>query len=121
MTRSHFDVGKDHEAMKGKLLRLTTEQEDGKIFWDETTAWTAPPKVLMTGTDGRQVVYAHPTGSRKAIKELGRGAERVMETEMDYDRYGNQILDANYGIVENGDRSAFDAARPRRAQVGHAR
>ena len=30
---------------------------------------------------------------------------------MDYDQFGNQTRDANYGIVENGDRTAFDDER----------
>src|SRR5262245_47191590 len=32
VSRSRFDTGRDFEAMKGKLLRLTTETEEGKIF-----------------------------------------------------------------------------------------
>src|SRR4029453_10645439 len=31
ITRSYFNMGRDHEAMKGKLLRLTSETEGGRV------------------------------------------------------------------------------------------
>ncbi|MBI2927403.1 MAG: VCBS repeat-containing protein [Verrucomicrobia bacterium] len=111
VTRSHFDTGRNFEAMKGRLLRLTTEPEDGKAFWDETTAWTTPPRTLRTGVNGQPVVYAHPTGRTRAVKELGQGVERSLESEFAYDDYGNQTLTADFGIVEGNDRSAFNDER----------
>ncbi|MCZ7639104.1 MAG: FG-GAP-like repeat-containing protein [Verrucomicrobia bacterium] len=111
VTRSHFDTGRTNEAMKGKLLRLTAEQEDGGVFWDEETSWTIPPKTLYTGTNGTNVVYVHPTATVKVIKELGQGIERRLETETDFDGYGNQTRLADYGVVVDGDRSAFNDER----------
>lgn len=111
VTRSYFDTGRGFEAMKGKLLRLTTEQEDGRVFSDQTTAWQLPPRTLQVGTNGTAVSFAHPISSTNIIKELGQGIERRLETETDYDDYGNRTRDANYGIVANGDRSAFDDER----------
>jgi RHS repeat-associated protein len=66
---------------------------------------------LMTGTNGEAVTYAHPTGSVKRIIELGQGEERRLESEFAYDRYGNETTNADYGIVVDGDRSAFDDER----------
>jgi RHS repeat-associated protein len=111
VTRSDFDVGRAFEAMKGKLLRLTAEQEDGRVFWEETTTWASPPRVLMTGTNGTNVVFAHPVTKAKVVKELGQGTERRLESGMAFDDFGNQTTNANYGIVENGDLSAFDDER----------
>jgi YD repeat-containing protein len=111
VSRSYFDTGDLFEAMKGKLLRLTTEQEDGQVFRDTSTTWTIPPVVLMTGTNGTNVSFAHPLSSETQIIELGQGTPRTLESEFTYDAYGNQTLDANYGIVENGDRSAFNDER----------
>ncbi len=111
VTVSYFDTGAQYEAMKGKLLRLTTEQEDGQVFRDVTTTWTIPPIVLMTGTNGTNVSYAHPLASRTEIDELGQGTPRTLESEMSYDNYGNQTRLADYGIVTNGDRSAFNDER----------
>ena len=111
ITRSHFDTGRRYEAMKGKLLRVTTEQEDGKVFSDETTSWTDPPVILHTGTNRQTVNFAHPTGCAKLITELGQGAPRHLESEFAYDHYGNQTTNAAYGIVENGNRGAFDDER----------
>src|SRR5262249_18490185 len=111
VTGSYFDTGREFEAMKGKLLRQTAEQEDGAVFNDDTTAWVLPPITLYSGTDGRLVSYAHPSGSVKLIKELGQGTERRLETESSYDNYGNQTRHADYGIVVAGDRSAFNDER----------
>ena len=90
VTRSHFDTGRDFEVMKGKLLRLTTDQENGLIFNDATTVWTIPPVTLYTGTNGVAVQYAHPISATNVIKELGQGIERRLESEMAYDNFGNQ-------------------------------
>jgi RHS repeat-associated protein len=106
VTRSHFDTGRDFEAMKGRLLRLTAEQEDGRVFWDETTTWAVPPSVLHTGTNGQTVNFAHPVASTKTILELGQGEPRRLESEFAYDDYGNRTRTADYGLVANGDRQA---------------
>ena len=111
VTRSHFDTGRDFEAMKGKLLRLTAEQEDGSAFTDESTAWTLPPVTLYTGTNGTNVTYVHPTANVKLVKELGQGTERRLESEFAYDNFGNQTTNTDYGIVVAGDRSAFNDER----------
>jgi RHS repeat-associated protein len=111
VTRSYFDTGSQFEAMKGKLLHLTAEQEDGEVFQDVTTTWTIPPVVLMTGTNGTNVSFAHPVASQTEILELGQGTPRTLESEMSYDNYGNQTRLADYGIVDNGNRSAFNDER----------
>ncbi len=111
VTRHHFDTGAQVEAMKGKLLQQSAEEEDGRVYWDETLAWTVPPQTLGTGTNGQTVQFVHPIGRSRVVKELGQGTERQTESEMDYDNYGNQTLEANYGVVEDGDRSAFHDER----------
>ena len=111
VTRSFFDTGKSYEAMKGKLLVLSLEQEDGNAFSVETNSWTIPPVTLYTGTNGTNVVYAHPTAKVKIVSELGQGPLKRIEAEFGYDNYGNQTTNAAYGIVENGDRSAWNDER----------
>jgi RHS repeat-associated protein len=111
ITRSYFDTGKDQEVMKGKLLRLTVETKDGQQFTDETTGWIVPPIGLYSGRDERSVSYVHPTNQVRNVLELGQGSPRRLETEMEYDRFGNVTANRNFGIVENGDRSAFDDER----------
>ena len=111
ITRSYFDTGKDQEVMKGKLLRLTVETKDGQQFTDETTGWIVPPIGLYSGRDERSVSYVHPTNQVRNVLELGQGNPRRLETEMEYDRFGNVTANRNFGIVENGDRSAFDDER----------
>lgn len=111
VTRSHFDTGRNFEAMKGKLLALAAEQEDGKRFWTETNFWTVPPVTLYTGANGTNVTYVHPVAKTRLITELGQGTPRRIESEFAYDRFGNQTTNADYGIVEDGDRSAFNDER----------
>ncbi len=111
VARSHFDTGRDFEAMKGKVLALTTETETGAVFSTTTNYWTLPPVSLYTGTNGTNVTFVHPTGTVTVISELGQGTPRRLESESAYDRYGNQTTNANYGIVENGERSAFNDER----------
>ena len=111
VTRSYFDTGRDLEVMKGKLLRLTVETERGEAFSDESTGWVEPPLKLYQGRDERAVSYVHPIRSIRSVRELGQGSPRRLETEMEYDRFGNATVSRNFGIVENGNRSAFDDER----------
>ena len=74
-------------------------------------AWPSVPRTLYTGTNGQTVKFAYPLTKTKFVRELGVGTERQMETEFAFDNYGNQTLEANYGVVVNGDRSAFDDER----------
>jgi hypothetical protein len=111
VTRSHFDTGRDFETLKGKLLRLTAEQTDGQVFWDETTTWSNPPRTLMIGTNGEAVQFAHPIATTKDLIELGQGEPRRIEIESEYDNFGNPTRVANYGIVEGTNRAAFNDER----------
>jgi RHS repeat-associated protein len=112
VTRSHFDVGQALQSMKGKLLRLTTESEDGRTFWDETTEWQNPPRLLHAGAaPGDEVRYAHPVGTTRTLRELGQGQGRRLETTFEFDNFGNQIRHADFGVVEDGNRSALDDER----------
>src|SRR6185503_14369862 len=111
VSRSYFDTGRDFESMKGKLLRATVEQEDGKVFTDVVTTWVNPPRTVMVGTNGEPVRFVHPVGGVKQILELGQGQPRRVESETEYDVYGNETRAINYGIVEGGNRAAFDDER----------
>src|SRR6185436_8097515 len=90
VTRSYFDTGRNFEAMKAKLLRLTAETEDGRVFTDDVTSWTIPPITLHTGINGTNVNFAHPFGHMKTVKELGLGTEQLLETWLAFDKFGNQ-------------------------------
>ncbi len=111
VSRSYFDVGRAFEPMKGRLLRATIEQTDGKVFSDDVTTWVNPPRTLMVGTNGEAVRYVHPVSSMKQILELGQGVPRKLEMESAYDNYGNQTRAINYGIVEGTNRAAFNDER----------
>jgi RHS repeat-associated protein len=111
VSRSHFDTGRTFDAMKGRLLRASAETEDGAMFSREATTWANPPRPIRTGINGVTVRFAHPVASVKEILERGAGTPRRLESETEYDDYGNLIRQSDYGIVENGNRSAFDDER----------
>jgi RHS repeat-associated protein len=111
LTQSIFDTGRNYDGMKGKLLVLIEQQPDGSVFWAETNAWSEPPITLYTGTNGTNVVFVHPTLMAKTFLELGHGIPRRLEAEFDYDQYGNQTLNANYGVVVGADRGSFNDER----------
>ncbi|MGH7967475.1 MAG: hypothetical protein ACREIC_01980, partial [Limisphaerales bacterium] len=73
--------------------------------------WTVPPVALMVGTNGTNVSYAHPLSALTQVEELGQGTARTLEQEFSFDNYGNQTQMADYGVVENGGRSAFNDER----------
>ena len=111
VTRSHFDVGRMYESLKGKLLGITIEQEDELLFSSQTNLWTVPPVTLYNGTNGQTVSYVHPRGSARTLHELGNGTPRRLESDVDFDQFGNQTMAAEYGIVEGTNRSAFNDER----------
>jgi RHS repeat-associated protein len=116
VSRSQFDTGRDFETMKGKLLRLITEQTDGKVFSDETTTWINPPRTLMVGTNGEAVRFVHPIASAREIFELGRGVSRRVENESEFDPFGNLARAINHGIVEGTNWAAFNDERITRTE-----
>ncbi|HKX61304.1 MAG TPA: toxin TcdB middle/N-terminal domain-containing protein, partial [Verrucomicrobiae bacterium] len=99
--RSFFDTGRHFDAMKGRLLKASAESEDGGVFFQETTTWADPPRTVRTGTNGLVVRFAHATALVKEIRERGAGTPRRLESETQYDDYGNQTRQSDYGIVEN--------------------
>ncbi|HAV65033.1 MAG TPA: hypothetical protein DCY13_22020, partial [Verrucomicrobiales bacterium] len=111
ISRSRFDTGRTHDAMKGRLLESSSETEGGEVFSRQLTTWAEPPRLLHTGTNGVAVRFAHPTGTVKEILELGQGTPRRLETESEYDDYGNTTRSVDFGIAENGNRLAFDDER----------
>ena len=111
VNRSHFDTGRSFDAMKGRLLKSSMETEDGGVFSRGTTTWADPPRLLRVGTNNAIVRFAHPVATANEILELGAGTPRRLESETEYDDYGNVTRRSDYGIVEGGNRSAFDDER----------
>ncbi len=106
VSQTVFDTGKTYEAMKGKPLITSAAQAGGGVFFTATNLYTSPPRALYVGTNGTNVSIAYATGIVKIISELGQGPPVRKESEFAYDNYGNKTLDAAYGIVVNGDRTA---------------
>jgi RHS repeat-associated protein len=112
VTRHYFDTGRDTEALKGKLLRKEAEVASGsgeRRFWEEISAWNT--RTLMTGTDGKDVVFPFNEGIERNILERGEGDAQTIEVAFEYDDYGNLTANREYGIVEGSNPSAGDDER----------
>jgi RHS repeat-associated protein len=111
VTRTFYDQGKTHEALQGVPLRVQVEEESGARFEETITGWSQPPRVLHTGINGVNVVFAHPVAVTNIVTEKGQGTPRMTETEMDFDNFGNEIARREWGVVEPGNKSAFNDER----------
>ena len=116
-TQSHFNTGQAVEALKGKLTRFITVEAVTGTFSEDTSTWfseaitTWGTRTLMTGIDGKAVVYAFSASNSTHILELGQGTPVILESEFVYDDYGNQTVNRDFGIVVDGARTAFDDER----------
>jgi hypothetical protein len=108
---TEFHTGSDYEVLKGKWKQRVAAQEDGSVFRTEKAGWTVPPRVLHTGINDARVWFAPQTHLIRTVLELGQGTPREMLTEFDYDNFGNLVRQADYGIVEGTNRSAFNDER----------
>ena len=106
LTRTYFDTGKAYEAMKGKAVGSSVGGTDGSIFQTVTNTYAQPPVILYQGLNGTNVSHCPPAGSQTMISELGRGAPRVIASAFAYDRYGNETMRTEYGVVADGDPTA---------------
>ena len=100
--RHQFDTGRDQEALKGKLLRQSAERVDNndgvdnEVFWEEETTWET--RALYSGIDAREVIFAFSKRQVRDVLELGNDPV-TLQTDFDYDIYGNMIMENNHGII----------------------
>ena len=113
MTLFQFDVGQTNESLKGKTLRVETDTATGKPFYRQTNSWTPRPLNLLTAPgETRTVTFAFQNDTVTQEIELGPETNAVtLEEAFDYDNYGNQVFAADYGRVENGNRTAWNDER----------
>ncbi len=114
VTRFQFDTGATNEALKGKPLRTEAiDAASGGVFYRQTNEWLPRPLLLATAPgETRDVTFAFESHVLTQEVELGLDADAVtLEEAFDYDNLGNQIFQANYGRVENGNRAAWNDER----------
>jgi YD repeat-containing protein len=113
VTRFQFDTGSTNESLKGKPLRVEADTASGQVFYRQTNFWLPRPLALTVAPgETRSVTFAFQNDKLTEVVELGAEANAVtLEEAFDYDNYGNQIFQANYGRVENGNRAAWNDER----------
>ncbi len=99
ITQSRFDTGFANEALKGKILTLSTTDSSGEIFNRETTTWEVA--TLYAGSDDRFVCHAQARSVETKILEQGRGHPKVTRINHDYDTYGNVLKESDWGIIHD--------------------
>ena len=113
ITASGFDTGRDTEALKGKLLWTETRTEAGSVFSRQTNSWLTRQLPIPTATgEVRHVTFPFIASNvTHVIEGLPSAQAVVLEKEFNFDDFGNPTFQANYGIVQNGNRSAFNDER----------
>ncbi len=121
VTAYEFDLGNLSEALKGKPLVVEARDELGEVFHRESQTWVAsdlsPDLPATLPGDPRTVEFAFAASKRREVLERGLGTPVVLEWEHDYDNFGNEVLKAEYGRVEDVDESGTigDSAEDRAA------
>jgi RHS repeat-associated protein len=96
-TTSWFHTGRINEALKGRLIALETADANERIFIRAENVWI--PHLLHTGTDGREVFSPYNTETLTRINE-SNDLPVILKSSFEYDDYGNQTVERNYGIVD---------------------
>lgn len=109
VTAYQFDLGLTQESLKGKPLQVEARDEAGAVFHRELQTWVvsnlAPDLSTPQSGDSRTVDFAFPQLTRREVLERGSGTPVVLLAELDYDNFGNQIINAEHGRVEDLDNS----------------
>lgn len=102
ITAYTFDLGKEHEVLKGKPLSISAQNAKGQRFWQETHIWQA--RQLKQGVEGeeRDVHFAALVAKTRNITELGQGTPVSIGWNYDYDNYGNLITLEELGRLDAG-------------------
>ncbi|MFH1148210.1 MAG: SpvB/TcaC N-terminal domain-containing protein [Pseudomonadota bacterium] len=102
ITTYTYDTGAEQEALKGKPLALETRNEQGGVSYHEEFAWKT--RVLAEGVNGdeRRVTFPYQEAKTRRILEAGNGTPVQLRWEYEYDNYGNQIRQVEYGRMDSG-------------------
>lgn len=95
-----FDVGREVEALEGKVLREQRATRDRQIF--DVVEHTYEARTLGQSMDGREVVFAPKVTERRDVYE-GAAEPITLLSEWAHDEHGNVIVEARYGRVVDGD------------------
>jgi RHS repeat-associated protein len=109
VTAFTLDVGREVLAMRGNIVRETISQEDGEVFTDTLTSYA--PRILMTGENGTPITFAPESGEVTNVLERGTGEPKTIESEFEFDDFGNLIELREYGVVEGLDKTASNDER----------
>jgi len=107
--RHRFDVGREDRVLRGLELELTIEDTEGNVYSRETTDWES--RLLAIGDTGEEIKAAFAIRKTTELLEGGNGEPRKLVVETDYDNFGNEIQERNFGVVEDGNPGAFNDER----------
>jgi len=108
LSRFRFLDGADDEAKKGLQAQVERMTAKGDLF--DRAALTYETRTVAKDGDGDPLRFAVKRMERKSIYEL-TDEPVILESEFDYDNFGNVILEAQYGQVSGKDRAFGDDER----------
>ncbi|MEM9387580.1 MAG: SpvB/TcaC N-terminal domain-containing protein [Pseudomonadota bacterium] len=102
ITASEFDSGRDNEARKGKLLRMTATDGAGTVFYSEQTTWAT--RTLLSGAPGehREITYSYMVDRGREVVEGGSAPPITLRWEYEFDDFGNQTRLLEHGRLDPG-------------------
>ncbi|MBF0100186.1 MAG: VCBS repeat-containing protein [Desulfobacterales bacterium] len=98
VTHYYYDLGISHDSMKGKLLKKIQTTESGDVFDKIILAYS---NKYPSYQNGKKIFFAHLSNKNIEIVELGKTQPVFLESEYDYDDYGNLIKQYDKGIINH--------------------
>ncbi len=102
VTVSEFDTGRTDEALKGRLLALSTQTIDGKTYYSDSYTWRI--RHLRDGVDAdpRSVRFPFQSSKVRTIRETRRVSRVQLRWDFEFDDFGNLIRKIEHGRLDRG-------------------
>ena len=104
ITQYAFDTGATNLALKGRPLKVSLQTANGEVFSEAQSFWQV--RDFGVGLNGAVSRWAALTRSITRVSELGVASTKAIESEFEYDAYGNATVTRNWGLVQGQDRLA---------------
>lgn len=111
-----FNTGAIEEALKGKQLSAEARNATGEVFYKETQNWQTRDLYYSSNLTEKKVSFPYPSEKVQDVIEKGNGMPVQLKWEYEYDNYGNQTKQIEYGRLDAGwddervSKSTFSAA-----------
>ena len=103
-----FFTGVEIEARKGRIRQMRASNVAGETFFTETYDWlvrdlcsvVVDAEPLLSCTDNKRVSFVYQQQRTKTIEEKGNGTPVTLQSNYDFDNYGNPTLIMEHGRLD---------------------